>query len=187
MGMSTDDDKAALAQATLTMQIIVGAMAAGVIMFMIVTLVVSAGEEGEPPETPMLTYMSLAVAPAAILVALLFPGVLVRSQREAILSNTALQPEAGASPAADAQPTRMLLVGGYQTALIIRTAILEGAAFFSLIAFMLEGQAWILIVTGVLLLFILSGLPTQSRVEDAIEREQRAIDELRAVRGIDAR
>lgn len=187
--MLTDDGKAVVAQATLTMQIIVGALAAGVILFFLVTLFVTAGEEAEPPEMLLLTYMSLAVAPAAILVALLFPGVLIRSQRETMLADVATPPAgpADGSPAQDAHSKLMRLIGGYQTALIIRSAILEGAAFFALIAYMLEGQTWILLVVGVLMLFLLSGIPTRSRVVDFIDQEQRVIEELREMRTIDAR
>jgi len=187
--MLTDDEKAVVAQATLTMQIIVGSLAAGVIIFFVVTLFVAAGGEAAPPEMPLLTYMSLAIAPAAILVAVLFPGVLIRSQRETMLADVATSQSSFAdeSPAHDSRSKLMKLIGGYQTALIIRSAILEGAAFFSLIAYMLEGQTGILLVAGVLLLLILSGLPTRSRVEKFIDREQRVIDELREMRTIDAR
>lgn len=187
--MLTEDEKAVVAQATLTMQIIVGALAAGVFMFFMVTLFVTAGGEAGPPEMPLLTYMSLAIAPAAILVALLFPGALIRSQREAILAGVAtLHPSsADKSPAPDSHSKLMRLIGGYQTALIIRCAILEGAAFFALIAYMLEGQTWILLVVGILLLFLISGVPTRSRVADFIDQEQRVIDELREMRTIDAR
>jgi hypothetical protein len=45
----------------------------------------------------------------------------------------------------------------------------------------------ILLVVGVLLLFLLSGMPTRSRVEDFIDQEQRVLDELREMRTIDAR
>jgi hypothetical protein len=187
--MLTDDEKTVVAQATLTMQIIVGALAGGVIMFFVVTLFVTAGGEAGPPEMPLLTYMSLAFAPAAILVAMLFPGVLIRSQRETMLAGVATSQSIPADkpPAQDSQSKLMRLVGGYQTALIIRSAILEGAAFFSLLAYMLEGQALILLVVGVLLLFLLSGMPTRSRVEDFIDQEQRVLDELREMRTIDAR
>lgn len=187
--MFTEEERAFLARATLTMQIIVGALAAGVVMFFLVVLVMTVGNPPQPPDVPMLSYMSLAAAPAAILVALLFPGIVQRSQRQAILDGkpTLKAGPVGGPPLPAAEEKLMPFVGGYQTALIIRSAILEGAAFFCLIAYTIEGQTWSLVGAVVLLLFVLAGVPTRSRVEDAVEREQRAIEEARQLRAIDAR
>ena len=75
----------------------------------------------------------------------------------------------------------------FQTVLIIRSALLEGGTFFALIAFMLERQAPSLVVAGVLILALVSGLPTRSKVEEAIESERRQIEQLRQMESIDAR
>lgn len=187
--MFTNEERAFLAQATQTMQIIVGALAAGVVLFFLVTLVVAANGERQVPETPLISYMAIAATPMAILMALIVPGVVMRSHREAIVAgNATSQEEAASVPPLPAEEEKLLpLMGGYQTALILRTAILEGAAFLCLTAYMLEGQAWVLIGAGLLLLFMLAAMPTRSRVEDAIERERQAANELRQMRVIHGR
>jgi hypothetical protein len=187
--MFTEEERAFLARVTRTMQIIVGALAGGVVMFFVAVLVITSDNPPKPPDTPILSYMAVAAALAAILVATLFPGLVLRSQRQAILNGKpALEAgPKGGQPLSEAEQQLMPFLGGYQTALIIRSAILEGAAFFCLIAYMQEGQLWSLVCAGVLLLFVLAGMPTRSRVEDAVERERRAIEELRQMQMIDAR
>lgn len=188
-GMFTEEERAFLARATRTMQIIVGSLATGVVMFGAVTLVLATQQPKPVPDTPLLTYMSIVAAPVAILIAFMFPSVLVRSQRRAILAGkpTLNVGSIGGEPLPEAEQNLGPYLAGYQTALIVRSAILEGAAFFCLIAFMLEGQTVSLVAVGVLLLLLLSGVPTRSRVEEAIERERRAVNELREMGAIDAR
>jgi len=186
--MFTEEERASLARVTRTMQIIVGSLATGVVMFSAVTLMLAAQQPKPAPDVPLLTYLSIAAAPAAILAALTIPGFLVRHQRQAILGGepTLNVGSIGAAPLTEAEQNLGPYIAGYQTALIIRSTILEGAAFFALMAFMLEGQTMSLVAAGVLLLFILSGVPTRSRVEETIERQRRAVNELSELRAIDA-
>ena len=187
--MFTEEERAFLARATLTMQIIVGSLASGVVMFSAVALFLATQQPKPVPDVPLLTYMSIAAAPAAILAALTIPGLIMRNQRQAIAAGrpTLKAGSIGGTPLAEAEQSLGPFMGGYQTALIVRSAILEGPAFFCLMAYMLEGQAVSLVAAGVLLLFILSGMPTRSRVEEAIQRQRRAVDELRQMEAIDAR
>ncbi|MGD9634290.1 MAG: hypothetical protein AB7G28_03160 [Pirellulales bacterium] len=187
--MFTEEEKAFLARITRTMQIIVGAMAAGVVSFFVAVLFITANKAQQPPEMPMLSYMAIAIAPAAILVALLYPGFVRRRERKAIVSGTTASNAVSPSgtPLTYVEQQLMPLVGGYQTALIIRSAILEGAAFFALVTYMIEGQTSSLIAAGMLLLFILAGMPTRGRVEEAVGHERRAIEELRQMGAVDAR
>jgi hypothetical protein len=78
-------------------------------------------------------------------------------------------------------------VNGYQSALIIRSALLEGAAFFCLVAYMLEHNALSLAGAGMMLLFMLFGFPTRSKVEEAIETERTTIEQLRQMGPTDVR
>jgi hypothetical protein len=177
--MLTDDERAYLARAALTMQIIVGALAGGVLSFFCVVLVLGQQQPGPPPDEPMLTYMSIVTAFVAIAVAMIFPGVVIRNQRQSIQAGKSKPPEA----ARELGP----LVAGYQTALIIRSAILEGAAFFCLVAYMLERQTLSLFGAGMLLVFLLGGFPTRSKLEDVIENERTTIEQLRQMGPTDAR
>jgi hypothetical protein len=74
------------------------------------------------------------------------------------------------------------LSGVYQTRLIIGCAMIEGAAFFCLIAYLLERRPLSLIVAGVLLLLLISQIPTVSKVESWVESELSTINQLRHMR-----
>jgi len=186
--MLTDEERADLARAVQTMQIIVGALAAGVVSFLVVVLVLAQQQPGPPPNEPRITYIAVVVAFVAFIVALIFPGIILRSQRQAILAGNPA-PQAGSPGAPPLGTARDLgpLVAGYQTSLIIRSALLEGAAFFCLVAYMLERQTLSLVVAGVMLLFLLSKFPSRSKLEGAIENEWTTIEQFRQMGRTDAR
>ena len=162
------------------------ALAAGVIGFSFVVLAI-APRVAAPPDEPLLTYMSFVMAIVAVIVAMIFPGILVRNQRQSILAGKPTLRAGSVGGPPEAEREFGPLVAGYQTALIIRSAILEGAAFFCLISYLIEGQTLSLIGAGVLLLFLLSGFPTQSRIEDAMVNERATIEQLRQMEPTDAR
>jgi len=187
--MLTDDERAFLARATRTMQIIVGALAWGVILFfLVVVFFLRQQQPGPLPGEPILTYISGFAGLAAMLGAIVVPGMIIRGQRKDMLGGK-LPPDAGAGGATRTDAERELgpIVASYQTALIVRSALVEGAAFFCLVAYMLEGQTLSLFAAGVLLAFLLRGIPTKSRVEDAVEFERTTIKQLRPLESIDAR
>jgi hypothetical protein len=53
--------------------------------------------------------------------------------------------------------------------MIIGLAMLEGAALFNGVAYLLEGHVWSLVVVGVLLAFRLAAFPTRMSVLQGIE------------------
>ena len=71
------------------------------------------------------------------------------------------------------------LAGLYQISMIIRLALLEGATFFQLIIFHLEGLQVSLVLAIVLLAGIILLFPTRSRVESWIDKQQEKLDEER--------
>lgn len=181
--MLTDEERDYLQRMTRVMQIIVAALAFGAATFFGVVLVLPPPAGPGAPDGRLMTYVSIAVGLGSFLAALV-----ARNQRQAIAS--------GRSPATSDEsvsqfPAALREIGpltmAYQTVLIIRSALLEGGTFFALIAFMLERQTPSLVVAGVLLLALISGLPTRSKIEDAIESERRQIEQLRQMEAIDAR
>lgn len=56
------------------------------------------------------------------------------------------------------------LLMSFQTRLIVRAALLEGAAFFNLIAFMIERQTWSFGIAGALAAINLSTFPSRDSV-----------------------
>ncbi|MGZ3812336.1 MAG: hypothetical protein ACXVB0_16805 [Mucilaginibacter sp.] len=53
----------------------------------------------------------------------------------------------------------------YQSATIIRFALLEGPSLFSIVAFMLGGNLFFLVISGLLILYMLMLRPAKDRVE----------------------
>ena len=67
---------------------------------------------------------------------------------------------------------------GFQEALILKYALIEGPAFLSIVAAMLTGNSLYLIISGVLVLYMLSLKPTQRKIEQGLELSRAMRDEL---------
>ena len=76
----------------------------------------------------------------------------------------------------DEQALQNALYGVFQTRTIIEDAILEGAAFLTLIAFMMSKQWWLLGVTGGLLVLMAVFFPTRGRIESFINEQKQHIE-----------
>ncbi len=162
--MLTDIQRDYLAKAVRTMQIIVAALAMGVIMFMAVVLTML---DKIAARDPFITYIALGFAVLMFAGWIIVPGIVATQARRAM---------AGLPRDADIVGQ---LAGVFQTRLIIASAMLEGAAFFNLIASMLEGQYVGLVTAVVLLLIIISQFPTRHRLEVWITHELENIDHMR--------
>jgi hypothetical protein len=128
-----------------------------------------------PPPTPLVTYLALGFS--AVLLAThrrilkqVETNARKRIARQAGESVDALIPEVGD------------LYGVYQSSRIIAAALLEGPAFFCLIAYLIEGQ-WISLVTAVILLIgLLLLFPSVSGVTRWIMDQQELIRQERSQR-----
>lgn len=136
-----------------TMQIIWFALIAGVGTFSGVAIFLH-------PEVPaanlVLSRFLLFFAPMSVVMSFVVPGMIGRSAVKQSLPE--LQ-------SADAEVAYPRLAVFYQTSLIVALALLEGAAFFALMAYQLEGVWWTLLVAAVLGFFMLLHFPTVGRVE----------------------
>jgi hypothetical protein len=184
--MLTKDQREYVKLAVRTMQIIVAAMAAGVGVFFAVVLVISpnAKPAGGPPAELLVSYIAAAAGLAGILAWAVVPRIITSGNRQAIVHGK-LAPRAGLSqnlPMTDERMQIRPIIAMYQTSLIVGCAILEGAAFFNLVAYMLEQQPMNLVVAGVLLLLLLTQIPTVSRLASWVESELTTIDQLRLMR-----
>jgi hypothetical protein len=145
-----------------TMQIIVGVLALGVVNFMVIAVVIIASQQGAANavrgDTPIITYAALAAAVTAIFAAFLVPNLFAGGLRKSF---------ANAPEKNEIRSAAQI----YQTLLIIRCALLEGAAFFCLVSYMLERQTITLAASLMLLVFLLTQFPTLSRVEAWVENE----------------
>jgi hypothetical protein len=148
----SEPNRELLAQQVRLMQVVVLAMAMGVLMLGVIVAVVLRPEVKN--DGLMIAYVGLAAAVLCAIAGLTLPRLI-----------------AGKQPAS---------VGTYQTKLIVGAAIFEAAAFLNLIAYMLEGQFYSLVAAGILLLLILMHLPTVRSVQDWLESRERRARELEA-------
>ena len=135
-----------------TSQIICVAMIMGVSMFLGIVLI-SPGKQVTPPT---LSYIGAGGALLMIGLQFVVLSVFVNSQKKRFLSDQIVN--------LDGQ-----LFSLFQTKMIIGLAMLEGAAFFNLVANMVERQWWSLAVVGVLLFLMAISFPTFPRVESWVQ------------------
>ncbi len=173
--MLTEVQRDYIAQAVRTMQIIVSALAAGVLMFLVMTLIIPAKDA---PAEPFLAYMAVGFAVMAFAGWLIVPGIIANQARRSLAEGRVPQPTAQSEIPPEVGVVGHL-VSVFQTRLIVGSALLEGAAFFGLIAFMIERQFLALSIAASLLLIIVSQIPTRNRVENWVTREIENIEQMR--------
>src|SRR5262249_19527040 len=137
MSVPVPDSDTRLFGRLLVMRIMVGAMALGVVTFLVIALVLRAREPGlHATQTGELTYVVLGLAAVLILLQAVVPGLVANSLRRRIAAGTWPPPGAPSTPLDDFGKLCAL----YQTRLLIGAALVEGGAFASLVAYLLEGN-----------------------------------------------
>tara|TARA_B100000029_G_scaffold350205_1_gene342616 strand:+ start:3531 stop:3941 length:411 start_codon:yes stop_codon:yes gene_type:complete len=63
-------------------------------------------------------------------------------------------------------------LGVYQTRLIIKLALLEGAAFINIVALQAEQSWWSLGTAGFVVILMIAGFPTRSKIEFWIQAQK---------------
>lgn len=154
-----------------SMQIIAFSLMAGVAFFAAVAVFLQNGDGGEQLEnTPVatfLTYPAVFLAAAAVVARLMIPRLVV-SQRLAGLG----KPETPVHEAGQ----RVTLLEIYQTRMIVEMALLEGAAFFALVAFIVEGRWAAFAAAAALWVIMVLSFPTRSTVEQWVTDQRMEID-----------
>lgn len=142
---------AAITQAALICKIIASALIGGVLAFAAVAIVI---RRGQPAEGTLISFIGAGGAAAMVVARQVVLGLMSTASAKAGTSH------AGA-------------IGLYVTRLIIGYAVLEGAAFFNLIAYLLEGNWWSLAIAAALVALMLAAYPTRARIRQWVEdREQ---------------
>ena len=153
------------------MQIIVFALTMGLFFFLaIVCLAAPGGMGGVFGALPMLTSVGLGLAVTMIVVRWIVLQVATANARRGILRGAS---DANRGKSSTEQPDRTVgqLVAFYQTRMIIGAAMLEGVAFFLLVAYMVEHSPWSLVAAIVMILGVAAHFPTQGRVAEWVERQ----------------
>ncbi|HUU82368.1 MAG TPA: hypothetical protein VM243_02585 [Phycisphaerae bacterium] len=191
----TPEQSAELAKPIRVLQIIVGAMIAGVVALLVIALLIGpqmespAGDaDGAPPRTPVITYVAVACAAAMLVASLVLPQLLTVVGRRRIAAGAHSSRRTGQggpmfTPAffkRTGDAGRLCAVLFMST--IIGAAMLEGGALLGGVAYLVEGQQFALIAAVVLLFVLLLRFPTRSRAERWISEQAERIQQERAFR-----
>lgn len=137
-------------QAVRVAQIITGALVMGVVLFAGIAVLV-VGALDDPADGVIVSGMGAAFAVVAFAMHLVVPSMIARQARTY---------------------DTMRLYGVYQQKTIIGLALLEGAAFFNIIALIIEHNWWSLAIAGGLVFWMLAMFPTRTRVDQWVETQQ---------------
>src|SRR5262249_26537705 len=141
-----------------TGRIIIVALALGVLMFLGIAVFMRQDNPAPVPDLPILTYVALAVAAIQTVLQGILPGLVAGGMRRQLAAGKWPPPRPGWSVPPD---DRGKLCSLYVTRLILGAALLEGAAFLLLIAYLLEGSVLTLAGAGLLLAMLLLKFPTR--------------------------
>jgi hypothetical protein len=162
-----------------TMQIVASALMAGVLMFMafalVKVLVLDAGRLAV--DTPLMSFLALGFFAMTAPISFVMPRVITQAALRQLLAGDWQAPQ-GADPRAYPTVTAKLLAI-YQASMIIGLGMLEGCAFFALIAYIVEGQHWVLGVAAAAIALMGCRFPTEPRVRAWLDQQA---DELAALR-----
>jgi hypothetical protein len=135
---------------TRVLQIVVGALVMGVTLFGAFVVFTALKK---PPEGMTLSYIAVGFGALMVVLHVVVPSIVER----AALANQSV----GSGSQA--------LVDVYFIRTIIAAALLDGAAFMSLVAVMQEHRPWVLGVTAVLLVLMIMQIPSRTRIEQWLE------------------
>ncbi len=188
-----------------TAMIIQAAMIIGLLLFLAVALVLSdkCGSTGaNEPRMPVLSYTAAASGAIAVFLVLVLPPALDGAARRALAARMGsgglhgregagapgerpAETPSGGPAQGSAWAARLRAAGplgeeeflarAYLTRTIILAALLEGAAIFCGVAFMLEGRPLAVAAMGVLVLGMALMFPTSDRARRWIQRQGRGI------------
>lgn len=156
--MSTDPDRS-LAQRVRGMQLIVVALVLGVLVFLAVVLVILAAGLMDPVDVSFVSPISVVF------------GVVMIAQR-AVLPTMLLNKRVGViAEVRDESVADRLLLGAFASRMILACALCESAAFFSLCAFLLNRDWYVLVVPAVCVALMAARFPTTDGVRRWLDEQ----------------
>lgn len=166
------------------LQVIVGTMTLGATAFLIVASVVGGDAVAPPggtPAAPILTYLCAGFGAVALIARILIPGVMTTSARANIVKK---RTDSGATPAPQASPGEgavltdvVQLCNAYASMVIVRAAVVEGAALLAAVAFFVERTPLSAVVAIVLILALVAQIPTHTVMTQWLETESRYLEQ----------
>lgn len=174
--MLTPDQQAAVGNVARVLRIIILALMAGPAIFLAFVAFVLPPPQAADGDRPSTLITPVAAGMAGILASMsvVLPQVIGAQGRKAIAERRPL----GNSPSPPADDA-VALLAGYQTRRIVAAALLEGGAFFNILAYLQERQWYSAAIAIALIVGVGMLLPIRTLVEQWLERELRAVRELR--------
>ena len=151
------------AAAIRTLQIVVGSMVAGTVLFALIAIFM----QREPDDASMALSIVAAIMAGMMLMARTFMSRIVIAtpqSSQSPLQNISIESLDGLTD--DEQFLRIFPF--MMTKTIISTAMLEAAAFFALVAYLVEGHLWTLGIAAAVVAAILLSFPTRNRIESSV-------------------
>jgi hypothetical protein len=182
--MLSDPQRDYLRNVARTLQIIVSALAGGVLMFLAVVIyLVSQNPPVAAAKAPLITYTAYGMAVFAGIASLVVPSAINSRARQSIIDGDVskwglVKNLPNVAELGDVAP----LAATYQTRTIIGAALCEGGAFLACAAYLLEHQRPALFVAAALLLMIAGRIPTVSGLQSTIENELATTQQMRQLR-----
>ena len=187
----TDDFRAALPSMVRVLQIIVVALAAGCVVFLVVahqTGLADGADAAGNDQSAFLELFALAFLAVAGIARLIVPRVVVAaSLRKIVDQKWQLSPTSGPGDGGQqnlieqhGDAARLWFV--YMTKTIVGVAILEGATFFLIIVYMLGRSSLMATCAIALMVVVAAHFPTVDRVSNWIADRLRRVDEERQMR-----
>jgi hypothetical protein len=159
------DPPSSLAARARVLQIVVIALAMGIVTVTLIFFVLRGDKPAASvPSVPVYVFY-LFVGTAIATSAVVSRGIEANARRVA----TRGWPERGEPTPEQLDASRATLAAAYQTRTILRSALVEGPAFFGAIAYFLSGDRTILVMNFALICALVSRFPTATRFEDWID------------------
>ena len=135
-----------------------------------------------PPKNPGFDYFAIGLFAAGLLASMIVPRLIIRAGAE----DCRWHLDASSRSVCSATGIRhrlAKLLAIYATSKIVSAALLEGPAFAATSAFMIGRNPAMLAVVVVAVAILVIIIPTRSRVQQWLERQQHYIDEMRQLAG----
>jgi hypothetical protein len=162
-----------------TMQLLAAALPGGVVIFMGIALFLVANrpEPGAPEGPFWLSWLAVGFVALQAVVVAVFAPLQTRSAVRRAAAGAGRPPDPSLAQEWQTDTARPLAIA--QTQLLITLALLEGAAFFGCVAYLVEAQPIALAAAAVALVVMLARFPTEARLHAWLEQQSETLDRYR--------
>ena len=169
------------------LQIIVGSLVSGCVIFAVIAIFLPA-QAAKPAadQLPIVTYVAILFGAMSLFAAWLVPNIMLAKTRRDVLSGNCQPPQGLQGQRAEDMAEMLERCGdagrlwlAFMARTIIRAAMLEGAAFFMLVTYMVEQQPVAICAAVIWIVFVAAQFPTRNRSMHWIEDQLNVIEQQR--------